>query len=116
MNYFNLLAWVCAPSSTDAMAIWQQCNPNKKPFNYTNDPDIKAFWKTHVGRLTLWGVRPRWEIEKIPHYYRLLKWKITKNHRKITELINTCFTIQKFINLPRPINVTIAKTSPRNPH
>lgn len=83
MNYFDLLAWVCAPSGTDAMAIWQQCNPEKKLFEYTNEPAIKAFWKSPIGRTTLWGVRPRWELEKIPHYWHLLKWKITRNYRRI---------------------------------
>lgn len=79
MNYFDLLAWVCAPSGTDALEIWKHCNPDKSQIWYTFDPTIKAFWKSRIGQATLWGNRPRREILQLLSLLEISKVERRKN-------------------------------------
>ena len=78
MTHTDLLAWVCAANGWEAYEIWQRCNPKKLPHEYTNDKQIKAFWDTAIGRAILWLNEPRNQISRIPHYWRVLKWRIGK--------------------------------------
>lgn len=91
MNYFDLLAFICAPNVHEAAAIWQQCHPGKPKHWITNDPGIKAFWKTRIGQAALWGCRPIWEPRKLLHYYRLLKWR----GGKLVRQVNACLVEQE---------------------
>lgn len=84
MGYTDLLAFICAPTLSQSVEVWQRCHPGKPKHWITRDADIQVFWKSPIGRLALWGVRPIWEFKKLPHYWRLLTWQVGRRLRSVS--------------------------------
>lgn len=51
-TWIDTLDWLGAENGRIAQEAWVRSHPGKNVVEYTNCPDIKAFWDSPIGRFT----------------------------------------------------------------
>lgn len=82
MNRTQLLAWLVADGKT-ALQIWQRSHPDKEPFWYTFDPQIKAYWKSPVGRINKAIIFFFQDCRRLPQLIRFWRRKVYCRWKKL---------------------------------
>ncbi|NEP57689.1 MAG: hypothetical protein F6K31_11795 [Symploca sp. SIO2G7] len=75
-----IIDWLSAKSEREAAEIWQKAHPDKNIIYYTFCPEIKAFWKSPMGRFVrhssmFWSHVKRW-IKQPRNQARFLWWRL----------------------------------------
>jgi hypothetical protein len=74
MTWIDYMSWLSAGSEKRRREVWQECHPGKPVHYYTFCPDIKAFWRSPLGRIYKDFVMLIYRIESIPRKIHLAVW------------------------------------------